>query len=185
VRILSVSSRHCHGAAILAHFLDNLKCGFYRGSKVFRPRRSDSSRLALETLVPHERAYRRSFADEVAIDFPSSRAAIELFRRDQLEPEASPITAQAEIEISRYQAFVGALVSLELNVPRTCARCGGRGEVWSEPCEPCDGRGQELQAQRLTVAVPAGAAHGDRFSFNLWLPRGPRTRVDVRVAVTD
>ena len=166
-----------------AHFLDNLKCGFYRGSKVFRPRRSDSSHLALETLVPHERAYRRSFADEVAIDFPSSRAAIDLFRRDQLAPEASTVTAQAEIAISPSQAFTGALVSLELSVPRTCARCGGRGEVWSERCEPCDGRGQQLQAQRLTVNVPAGVSNGDRFSFNLWLPRGPRTRVDVRVAV--
>ena len=151
---------------------------------MFRPRRSDSSRVALETLVPHERAYRLSFADEVAIDFPSSRAAIELFRRDHVEPEASTATAHAEIAISSYQAFAGALVSLELSVPRTCARCGGRGEVWSEPCEPCDGRGQELQAQRLTVAVPAGVVHGDRFSFNLWLPRGPRTRVDIRVAVT-
>lgn len=134
--------------------------------------------------MPHERDYRRSFADEVAIDFPSSRAAGELFRRDHVEPEAQTATAHAEISISSYQAFAGAMVSLELNVPRTCACCGGRGEVWSEPCEPCDGRGQELQAQRLTVAVPAGVAHGDRFSFNLWLPRGPRTRVDVRVAVT-
>jgi hypothetical protein len=151
---------------------------------VFRPRRSDSSRLALETLVPHERAYRRSFADEVAIDFPSSRAAIDLFRRDHVAPEASAATAHAEIAITPYQAFAGALVSLEVQVPRTCACCGGRGEVWSEPCEPCDGRGQQLQAQRLTVAVPAGVVHGDRFSFNLWLPRGPRTRVDVRVAIT-
>jgi hypothetical protein len=166
------------------HFLDNLRYRFYGGFKVFRPRKSDSSRLALETLVPHERAYRRSFADEVAIDFPSSTAAIELFRRDHVEPEAAPSTANAEIAITPYQAFAGALVSLELAVPRTCACCGGRGEVWSEPCEPCDGRGQAPQTQRLTVAVPAGVAHGDRFSFNLWLPRGPRTRVDVRVAIT-
>ena len=138
--------------------------------------------------MPHERAYRRSLADEVAIDFPSSRAAIELFRRDHVEAAAlsngvSSPAARCEIAITPRQAVEGALVSLEVHVPRTCARCGGRGEVWSEHCEPCDGRGQELQAQRLTVAVPAGVAHGDRFSFNLWLPRGPRTRVDVRVAV--
>ena len=73
---------------------------------------------------------------------------------------------------------------LDLNVARTCACCGGRGEVWSEPCGPCDGRGQHMQAHRLTVSVRAGVVHGDRFSFNLWLPRGPRTRVDVRVTVT-
>jgi DnaJ-class molecular chaperone len=68
-------------------------------------------------------------------------------------------------------------------VPRTCACCGGRGEVWSEPCVPCDGQGQAMQVQRLMVSVPPGTVDGDRFSFNLWLPRGPRTRVDVRVAV--
>ena len=166
------------------HFLDNVQWRFYRGSKVFRPRRSDASRVALETLVPHERAYRRSFADEVAIDFPSSRAAIELFRRDHVEPEGSGVTAHAEIAVSASQAGAGAMVSLEVHVPRTCACCGGRGEVWGEPCEPCDGKGQELLPQRLTVAVPAGVIDGDRFSFTLWLPRGPRTRVDVRVAVT-
>jgi hypothetical protein len=150
---------------------------------VFRHRRSDSSRVALETLVPHERAYRRSLADEVAIDFPSSRAAIEFFRRDHVDADASAAAARAEIVISPMQAYAGALVSLDVNVPRTCACCGGRGEVWSEPCEPCEGRGQQIQSQRLTVAVPPGVVDGDRFSFNLSLPRGPRTRVDVRVAI--
>ena len=134
--------------------------------------------------MPHERAYRRSFADEVAIDFPSSRAAIEYFRRDHDDADESTPTAQAEIVISAEQAGLGAMVWLEVQVPRTCACCGGRGEVWSDPCEPCAGRGQGLQVQRLTVAVPPGVVHGDRFSFQLWLPRGPRTRVDVRVAVT-
>jgi len=134
--------------------------------------------------VPHERAYRRSLADEVAIDFPSSRAAIDLFRRDHGQPDTSTANAQAEIAVTASQACTGALVTLDVTVPRTCPCCGGRGEVWSEPCEPCDGRGQEMQVQRLTVAVPPGVVDGDRFSFNLWLPRGPRTRVDVRVAVT-
>ena len=149
-----------------------------------RPRRSGQSRLALETLVPHERAYRRSFAVEDAIDFPSSRAAIDLFRRDHVEPDGSGVTAHAVIAITAKEARAGVMVQLEVRVPRTCACCGGRGEVWNEPCEPCDGKGQELLPQRLTVAVPAGVADGDRFSFTLWLPRGPRTRVDVRVAVT-
>jgi DnaJ-class molecular chaperone len=148
---------------------------------VFRPRRSDASRVALETLVPHERAYRRSFADEVAIDFPSSRAAIELFRRDHVDADDQAATAQAEISISAEQAVFGAMVPLDVTVPRTCSCCGGRGEVWSEPCQPCNGRGQEPHLQRLTVAVPRGVEHGDRFSFNLSLPRGPRTRVDVRI----
>jgi hypothetical protein len=148
---------------------------------VFRPRRSDTSRAALETLVPHERAYRRSFADEVAIDFPSSSAAIEFFRRDHVDPDGPTTTAHAEITISADRAGAGTMVPLEVSVPSTCACCGGRGEVWSEPCEPCDGRGQALHRQTLTVAVPAGVEHGDRFSFTVSMPRGPRTRVDVRV----
>jgi len=134
--------------------------------------------------VPHERAYRRSFADEVAIDFPSSRAAIEFFRRDHVDPDGPNPTAHAEITISVDEAGAGTMVPLDVSVPSTCGCCGGRGEVWSEPCGSCDGRGQELRQQRLTVAVPPGVEHGDRFSFNLSLPRGPRTRVDVRVAVT-
>lgn len=133
--------------------------------------------------MPHERAYRRSLADEVAIDFPSSRAAIDLFRRDHGQPDTSAANARAEITITARQAGTGALVALDVAVPRTCECCGGRGEVWSEPCEPCDGRGQETQVQRLTVAVPPGVVDGDGFSFNLWQARGPRTRVDVRVAV--
>ncbi len=134
--------------------------------------------------MPHERAYRRSFADEVAIDFPSSRAAIEFFRRDHVEPDGPTLTTRAEITLSVDQAVSGAMVPLEVRVPRTCPCCGGRGEVWSEPCGACDGRGQELQSQQLTVAVPPGVVDGDRFSFNLTLPRGPRTRVDVRVLLS-
>lgn len=133
--------------------------------------------------MPHERAYRRSLADEVAIDFPSSRAAIEFFRRDHGELDGAPSTAHAEISLSAEQAFYGGRVSLDVDVPRTCACCGGRGEVWSDPCVPCEGVGHELHRQRLTVNVPAGVSDGARFSFNVWLPRGPRTRVDVRVAV--
>jgi hypothetical protein len=151
---------------------------------VFRPHRSHASRLALETLVPHERAYRRSLSDEVAIDFPSSRAAIELFRRDHGEPAAVDRSTHAEITISQCQAGTGTMVPLDVRVPRTCSGCGGRGEVWSEPCAPCDGRGQDIQAHRLTVSVPSGVVHGDCFRFNLWLPRSVRTRVDVRVAVS-
>ena len=134
-------------------------------------------------LVPHERAYRRSFSDEVAIDFPSSRAATELFRRDHGEPSGTDRSTDAEITISQCQAGTGAMVPLEVRVPRTCSSCGGRGEVWSEHCGRCDGDGQELHTRCLTVSVPRGVSHGDRFSFNVSLARGPRTRVDVRVAV--
>ena len=133
--------------------------------------------------MPHERAYRRSLSDEVAIDFPSSRAATELFRRDHGEPSDQDRSTIAEITISQCQAGTGTMVPIELRVPRTCSCCGGRGEVWSEHCGHCDGQGQQLHTQRLTVAVPPGVTDGERFSFSVSLARGPRMRVDVRVAV--
>ena len=145
--------------------------------------RSDASRLALETLVPHERAYRRSFADEVAID-PVIACRDRIVSPRSSAPKPETPTTTAEITISANEAGLGTMVALDVSVPRTCACCGGRGEVWSEPCEPCDGRGQGLHQQRLTVAVPAGVEHGDRFSFNVSWPRGPRTRVDVRVILS-
>lgn len=147
-------------------------------------RRSGRSHLALETLVPTSRAYRRSFADEVAIDFPSSSAAIEFFRRDQMEAGDAPVATVTEVVVSACQAGTGAMMPLELTVVSTCPRCGGRGEVWNEPCHPCDGRGQDVHRQRITVAVPPGVVDGDRFSFTVSSPGGSRTRVDVRVAVT-
>jgi len=148
------------------------------------PRRSESSRPAFESLVPHERAFRRTLADEVAIDFPSSKAAIEYVRRDQFEHGEVGPPVSADLTISPGQAVVGAIVALDVDVPRTCASCGGRGEVWDEPCAPCGGIGHQVRHERLTVAVPAGVSTGDRFSFTIVPPRGPRTRVDVRVAVT-
>ena len=39
------------------------------------------------------------------------------------------------------------------------------------------------EAARHGLAVPPGVADGARFSFSVSPARGPRTRVDVRVAV--
>jgi hypothetical protein len=164
-------------------YLDNPIAASYRTATVPRSRR-DGSPFALESLAPHARAFRRSFIDEVAIDFPSSTAAIEFFRRDHVEPDGPARSTDVEIAISARQAGTGAMVSLEVRVLHTCPACGGRGEVWSAPCEPCAGQGHEFSHHRLTVSVPAGVVHGDRFSFNVSPTRGPRTRVYVRVAVT-
>lgn len=169
--------------AVLSRRVDILPADSYRTATVSRPRRTGSS-CALESIAPHARAFRRSFVDEVAIDFPSSSAAIEFFCRDHDGPDGPDRSTDAQITISAQQADAGAMVSLDVRVLHTCAKCGGRGEVWSDPCEPCAGQGHALHYERLIVSVPAGVVHGDRFSFNVFPPRGPRTRVDVRVAVT-
>lgn len=47
-------------------------------------------------------------------------------------------------------------------VSRTCGRCGGAGQVIARPCETCRGSGLVERPRKLTVAIPAGIASGQR-----------------------
>jgi hypothetical protein len=144
--------------------------------------RFDQSRPALQTPAPDDRQFRRSFEDEVAIDFPSAQSALECVKRDLVDVDTTE-TVSAQIVLDRSQAETGALVPLALSVRHTCGACGGRGEVWGEPCGDCVGEGHALSALHVEVRVPPGTAHGDSVRFVVMPRRGPRTRVDVRLAV--
>jgi molecular chaperone DnaJ len=146
--------------------------------------RLDDARIAVERTWTLDGALDRSFADEVAIDFPSVGSAVERMRHAFLESDPGNDRLRAEITLSSRQAGAGAAVPLEVPLRSTCRGCGGRGEVWSETCGRCEGTGHALHRQWLTVSVPAGVAHGDRFNFSVTPLSGPRTRVEVRVAVT-
>jgi hypothetical protein len=145
--------------------------------------RVDDSRMTIERHFAFDREFGRSFDDEVAIDFPALGDAVERMSHAFVESDAAVDRLRAEIHLSRHQAGAGAAVPLEVAVRSACPDCGGRGEVWGESCQPCDGSGDAFHRRTLTVSVPAGVAHGARFSFSLAPSRGPRTRVDVRVAV--
>lgn len=127
--------------------------------------------------------FARSFADEVAIDFPSVSEAVERMQIAFIERDDNE-RLRAEITVSRYDAGRGIAVPLDVPLRWTCRHCGGRGEVWGDACQDCDGHGHAFRRRRLTVAVPAGVADGDRFRFSVTPARGPRTRVELRVAVT-
>lgn len=127
--------------------------------------------------------FAHSFADEVAIDFPSVSEAVERMQVAFIERDDCE-RLRAEITVSRHDAGRGVAVPLDVPVRWTCRHCGGRGEVWGDACVSCDGHGHALQRRRLTVSVPAGVADGDRFRFSVTPARGPRTRVELRVAVT-
>ena len=146
--------------------------------------RVDDSWIAIERSSSFDRDIDRSFADEVAIDFPAVSDKVERMRHAFVEAEVGSDRLRAEITLSRHQAGAGAAVPLEVPVRSTCRGCGGRGEVWGDACEGCKGSGHAFHRQTLTVSVPPGVAHGARFTFSISRPRGPRTRVEVRVAVT-
>lgn len=127
--------------------------------------------------------FARSFADEVAIDFPSVSEAVERMQVAFVERDDDE-RLRAEITVTRHDAGRGIAVPIDVPVRWTCRDCGGRGEVWGDACQGCDGHGHAFQRRRLTVSVPAGVADGDRFRFSVTPARGPRTRVELRVAVT-
>lgn len=45
---------------------------------------------------------------------------------------------------------------------QTCPQCRGAGEIPSEPCGECGGRGRVVTTRSLSVDIPAGIAHGQR-----------------------
>ena len=47
-------------------------------------------------------------------------------------------------------------------VQQTCPRCKGRGQIISQPCDPCLGQGRIRKKKTLSVKVPPGVDTGDR-----------------------
>lgn len=146
--------------------------------------RVEDAWIAVERSPGTDREIDRSFDDEIAIDFPAVSGKVERMRLAFVESDIPVDHHSAEITLSRYQAGNGAAVPLEVPMRWTCGGCGGRGEVWGDRCERCSGSGHALRRRMLTVSVPPGVADGARFSFSVSPPRGPRTRVELRVAVT-
>ncbi len=48
------------------------------------------------------------------------------------------------------------------SIQQTCPRCHGRGEMITDPCRPCGGRGWVKESNTLSVKVPEGVDTGDR-----------------------
>jgi len=123
------------------------------------------------------------FADEVAIDFPSVDPAVERMREAFLEEPPDPDVLSTELQLSTAEARHGLVVPLEVPMRRTCTICGGRGEVWPEPCDSCCGTGESFFHHPVQVSVPPGVSDGARFRFRVIARHAPVVRVELRVAV--
>ncbi len=142
----------------------------------------DDAWVAIAESPDVDRNFRGSFADEVAIDFPSMGDPISRMRAAFVaDDHASPLVAH--VRLSASEACRGAKVPIDVPLTRVCRGCGGRGESWSASCAPCEGTGHATSRHPLTVTVPAGVGDGARFSFSVAHPRGHRANVEVRVAV--
>jgi len=123
------------------------------------------------------------FADEIAIDFPSVGRVVERMRDRFLGEREDDDVLCAEVSLSKFEAWKGHVVPLELPVRATCERCGGRGETWTEPCTHCRGTGASLSSHSIQVSVPPRVPDGARIRFRLTSRDATPVRVEVRVAI--
>ena len=124
-------------------------------------------------------------SDESIVDFPSMAGIVPRMRASffGLDGDDVGATHTTEVELTPRQATEGTSVPLELPVRHTCPICGGRGEVWTEPCAVCAGTGGGLLSHQLRLRVPPGVRHGTRLRYSVAPPYAGETRVELRIAI--
>jgi hypothetical protein len=123
-----------------------------------------------------------AFADEVDIDFPSVSSFVDRMRKSFFGPAlVRPLSA--EVRLTPKQADAGVQVPLDISLHHSCPVCGGRGEVWPDPCSACDGSGAGLLPHQLRLVVPPGVRDGACLRFDVTPSYAPATCVEVRISV--
>ena len=143
----------------------------------------DPSRPANRRLADQGTDERAWFADEVAIDFPSVDGILGRMRKAFFGPEHGTSPLSTEVLLTANEAFRGVKIPLDVPVRYTCLICGGRGEVWMEPCTFCAGSGEGLCCHPVQLAVPPGVRHGTRLRVHVTPPYAPSTLVEIRIAI--
>lgn len=122
-------------------------------------------------------------ADEVAIDFPSMLPLVDRMRRGLLGEDGSAPAVSVDLRLTRAEAGSGRRVPLDLALPAVCRTCGGRGEVWADPCARCGGSGESPARCLVHVYVPSGVRDGERLQFTVAPPHAATTLVHLHVRV--
>jgi DnaJ domain len=121
-------------------------------------------------------------ADDVHLDFPSVLSVLDRMRHSFFG--VAPCVDRApDIVVTPQEAFWGAIVPLDVPVRCTCARCGGRGEVWNDWCAECAGAGDGPARLAVRVRIPAGARDGLRLRFRVAAPGVRQTLIDARIRI--
>ena len=122
------------------------------------------------------------FSDEIAIDFPSVSSVLDSMR-DAFFTAEPAVTLSADMVLTAREAFDGITVPFDVPLRRTCSRCGGRGEVWTEWCAACGGLGEVAASHPVRVLVPPRVREGATFRFSVTPPGSPSTVVEVRICI--
>ena len=87
------------------------------------------------------------------------------------------------VELTPKEALEGARIPFRLAVRPTCPMCGGRGEIWTEPCGVCSGTGAGSLSHQLHLPVPPGVRHGVCLRFSVTPPFSAEAHVELRIAI--
>lgn len=123
-----------------------------------------------------------AFGDEVDVDFPCMSKLVDRVRRSFFGAGARRALS-AEVRLTRSQADRGVSVPFDVALRHTCPACGGRGEVWLDPCGACGGSGAGLLPHQLQLVVPPGVRDGTCLRFDVTPPCAPVARVRMRISV--
>lgn len=149
-------------------------------------RKTPASAIHLVRALEPERPARpadRVLRDEVALDFPSTRQALDHARRDFADVEAAGVQLSVDVVLTPLEARRSKRVPLCLHLPCLCDACGGRGGTWNDPCAACDGAGTLPAARYVVVRVPAHSVDGTRLAYRFVMPYGTPVRLEVRLVV--
>lgn len=122
------------------------------------------------------------FTDEVDVDFPSVSNLVDRMRQSFFG-DAPRHTLSAEVCLTPTQADSGVEVPLDVSLRHTCPACGGRGEIWVDPCGACGGSGAGLLPHQLQLIMPPGVRDGTCLRFDVTPPYAPVARLQVRISV--
>ena len=121
-------------------------------------------------------------ADEVHVDFPSVLTVLDRMRQSFFGDTPRADTGP-DIVVTPQEAFWGAVVRIDVPVRRTCATCGGRGEVWNDWCGDCAGVGDRFALQAVRLRVPPGVLHGSRIRFRVAAAGVRPTVIDAQINI--
>ena len=99
------------------------------------------------------------------------------------DPAAPANTHVMDVQLSPAQACSGTRVPLVLSVHPLCPMCGGRGELWPQPCGVCLGSGAGSLSHDLQVPVPAGVRDGECLRFAVTPPFSSETQIELRIVI--